>query len=215
MGWTTTPGQSLESLIRERTDRNTHRWIATDGTPMETQVLDHARRGNRLWKIVRYKRGNTEETYIGLDLLSYSRKDGAGYKDMSEGMGPYYYDCPLGFLDRVPEPEHPDWMLEAHARDGKTWRDKVRDHHAGKREARKSPAFIVGQRHLVVTGICGRDGQPLHWCKVLEVPKGRTTLIAEGSDGVRYRIAKRHLCPDPMGAKEVSAAELMPILFPA
>lgn len=54
--------------------------------------------------------------YIGVYVLS--RQGGEwGYKSMDESMGPYYFDCPLKFLDMVPEPE---------SQYAKEWRQKVR-----------------------------------------------------------------------------------------
>ena len=39
--------------------------------------------------------------YIGCDLLKRFGKNDWGYKDMDEGMHPYYYTCPASFLAMV------------------------------------------------------------------------------------------------------------------
>jgi len=50
------------------------------------------------------------------------RKSGLhGYKEMGETMGPFYYSCPLSFLEMVPEPE---------GENVKEWRENVLKYHA-------------------------------------------------------------------------------------
>ena len=64
--------------------------------------------------------------FIRCDLLQGSGNDW-GHKPLEEAMHPYYYSCPLRYLDMAPE----------QCRD---WRDGVRAHHA-RRNARKSVAM--------------------------------------------------------------------------
>lgn len=90
--------------------------------------LAHSVRGKCLWTVWEVKSISVDgnelpvvRRFIGLDLLS---KDGTyGYKDMDESVHPYYYDCPLKFLDMVPEVASQEW------------RDGVRAYHA-KRSAK-------------------------------------------------------------------------------
>lgn len=110
MGWLFTAHQSKADLVRERT------------APWQTEevrgtTLAHCLRGQRLWKVVEIERkaSGARERYIALDLLAY--QGGAwGYKDLCEAEHPYYYSCPLGYLDLAP--------TECAA-----WREGVRAYH--------------------------------------------------------------------------------------
>ena len=51
-----------------------------------------------------------------------------GYKDLDEAMFPYYFSCPLKYLDMVPIEiygGHPEW------------RERVRAYHAHQKELRR------------------------------------------------------------------------------
>lgn len=92
------------------------------------KLLKHSVRGNNLWVLIKHPINDT--TIIGLFLMS--SQDGCwGYKDMAESDGPFYYDCPLSFLDAAPEP---DGFNLNHGGSGRTWRDFVRDYHQSQRE---------------------------------------------------------------------------------
>jgi hypothetical protein len=54
--------------------------------------------GNRLWYVAKDSESGSD--FIGLCLLSKSEGHW-GYKSLSESMGPYYYDCPLKFLEET------------------------------------------------------------------------------------------------------------------
>ena len=116
MGWTflyncPDKSQVIEECVKEQ---STHVCIAKS-------VL-----GNSLWTVWRHKTKLTLE----IVLFRLGKDNGSwGYKDMTEGMGPCYYDCPLSFLNLVPEPTD-----SPHA---KGWREKVREHHA-KEKGRRS-----------------------------------------------------------------------------
>jgi hypothetical protein len=60
------------------------------------QTLDGARAGNTVYLAVRSTDKNTGRSYVfaAVILIRNSRKDGFGYKDQDEGMGPHQYDCP-------------------------------------------------------------------------------------------------------------------------
>lgn len=67
------------------------------------------------------------ERWIGCDLLEYSKRDeGWGYKDMDESMHPYYYSCPLSYLDMVP------------VVGSEEWRQGVREYHQRQRAKRQA-----------------------------------------------------------------------------
>jgi hypothetical protein len=62
------------------------------------------------------------------DLLRYSKSnEGWGYNDLEESMHPYFYSCPLGYLEMVP--------LEVFG-GNEEWRTLVRSHHQRLREKR-------------------------------------------------------------------------------
>lgn len=124
MGWLFTYNSTKQELIRARTAL----W-ETDATCGE--ILAYCVRGNGLWKVVEVedRRTDAKERYIALDRLAYDKGSrGWGYKDLYESEHPYYYDCPLGYLDMVPV-----------ACEG--WRALVRAYHA-----RRSRRFEVGQQ---------------------------------------------------------------------
>lgn len=98
-------------------------------TPQEneqarSEVIAHALRGNVLWSVVRVtakqagmlglKEGEST-TFIRCDLLKGSHGEW-GYKPLDESMHPYYYSCPLSYLELTP------------AR-SEAWREGVRTYH--------------------------------------------------------------------------------------
>ena len=106
-----------------------------EGERAHYQVIAHALRGNVLWSVVRITAkvagifgldAGESTAFIRCDLLQGSGNDW-GHKPLEEAMHPYYYSCPLRYLDMAPE----------QCRD---WRDGVRAHHA-RRNARKSVAM--------------------------------------------------------------------------
>ena len=114
MGWTfSTTTQTKAALIRHRIGPQTSNgrlWT----------VIAHRVTKEHLWKVIEITNpGLPPIRYIGLDLLMKG-PNGYGYKDLDESAGPYAYDCPLSFLAMAPE-QH------------KTWRAKVREHHAFRR----------------------------------------------------------------------------------
>ena len=72
-----------------------------------SKCLKHSVKGNELWTI--WERDGKKS--IVLFLLAKSEGNW-GYKDMDEAMNPYYYKCPLKFLNEVPVVNQ-------------EWRDKV------------------------------------------------------------------------------------------
>lgn len=84
------------------------------------------------------------DRFIGCDLIRcYGRGESRewGYKDMCESMGPYYWSCPLKYLDMAPVANE-------------KWREGVRNWHAEKAKRRKfSPKAdqIVGLRGCIFT----------------------------------------------------------------
>lgn len=133
MGWLyNTYPQSKQDFVKELLQRNFN--------PNYVRLLKHSLRGNQLWTLIQPVKG---DPVIVLFLLG--RDDGCwGYKDMDESMGPYYYDCPIGWFDLAPEPE--GW--KNHNDTGRSWRDLVREHHNARSQRRRSRPK-VGQRVLL------------------------------------------------------------------
>jgi hypothetical protein len=109
--WNTRP-QTKEQFV--------HEIVTSFGN--KTLLLAMYLRGNNFWVLIKPEEGDNE---IGLFRL-YSKDGCWGYKDMSESCGPLYYDCPLSFLDRAPEPNGFNKNL---LDSGRSWRDFVRDYH--------------------------------------------------------------------------------------
>jgi hypothetical protein len=89
--------------------------------------------GNNHWQAIEYINAAGENVrYIALALIRHSREAGGyGYKSMDETSGPYYYNCPLNFLEGLSSPI-------GYAAD---WREKVRAYHA---EKKSRPLFRPG-----------------------------------------------------------------------
>ncbi|EMI1673020.1 hypothetical protein FA278_20355 [Pseudomonas aeruginosa] len=123
MGWLFS-SRTRSELIRDLTQPEDH-------THAHVRVIAHTLRGNVLWSVTEVT-AKTEGVhsdlapgesirYIRCDLLQ--RRDGEwGYKAMDESMAPYYYSCPLRYLDMAKE------LSPA-------WREKVRAHHARRRQS--------------------------------------------------------------------------------
>lgn len=110
MGWLFTVGSTRRELIAERTQD----WQrASNEMLVESNCLAHCFRGGRfsgvlwnVWERTFTKDGlevEPKQRWIQCDLLQYSKSnDGWGYKDMEESMHPFFYSCPLGYLELVP-----------------------------------------------------------------------------------------------------------------
>ena len=139
MGWLFKAGMSRQDLIAEQTKG----WQQTlgVGTVVNLTCLAHCYRGgvfrSVLWSVVErtiVKDGQQDglpQRWIICDLLRYVNGEW-GYKDMEESMHPYFYSCPLKYLELVPLEQY-----GGHAE----WRELVRQYHARiteKRRARKA-----------------------------------------------------------------------------
>lgn len=125
MGWTTSwLWQSRRDVIKELTENSI--WYPNDGRVQRRHTcLAHCVRGGTLWSVWEVINIDLQTSdfkvrrFIGCDLIrNYGKEEGYGYKDMCESMGPCYYDCPLKYLDMVPEVANEEW------------RQAVRDHWA-------------------------------------------------------------------------------------
>lgn len=163
MGWLFTEGQSRADLIH----RLTEPW-SNDGT--DAHCLHHTCVGNVLWTVWEHRHADgSAKRYIGCDLMRTQRSYGWGYKDMAESMHPYYYSCPLKYLELVPPASE-------------AWREGVREYHA-KRSAVRAKA-----RSLSV----GKTVSLAH-CKVPEVTIVSLRPLVGIYNGNRYRIPVKFL----------------------
>ncbi|MDR2128031.1 MAG: hypothetical protein LBP52_03055 [Burkholderiaceae bacterium] len=123
MGWFFS-SQSRSDLI--------HELIQPEETERASvKVIAHALRGNVLWSVVeltakaegvhRHLTPGQSLRYIRCDLLKRSGSEW-GYKPLDESMHPYYYSCPLSYLDLAPQ-------------QSRQWRDGVRAYHARRRKS--------------------------------------------------------------------------------
>lgn len=165
MGWTTSHNwQTRADIIADRV--KTQHWTQGDHEVTDT-VIAHAIRGNCLWKVHERNTGGKIRRYIGLDLIrSYGKEEGYGYKDMDESVHPYYYTCPLKYLDMVPEVSSAEW------------REKVRQYHAI-RSIKLRPGLIVGLTECVV--------------KAVELVEQRKEWVGRARDGRLFKIKRSYL----------------------
>jgi hypothetical protein len=96
------------------------------------KCIKHCFRGNNfsgvLWTVWDIFSHNVEtdkliktDRYIGCDLLGYYKTDKCwGHKALCESSHPFYYSCPLGYLDMVPV-------------SCKEWREKVKQYHSDRK----------------------------------------------------------------------------------
>jgi hypothetical protein len=132
MGWLFTRGLSRKDLIRERTQD----WERASGeVQIKSTCLAHCYRGGiysgvlwAVWERTFVGGEQPTERWITCDLLRYQKDYGWGYKDLDESMFPYFFSCPLKYLDMVPMEQ-----FGGHAE----WRECVKRYHAQQAEKRK------------------------------------------------------------------------------
>lgn len=139
MGWLFKTGYSRHDLIADQTKG----WerIKENGTIVKSTCLAHCYRGGifsgvlwSVWERTFVKDGQQIEPtqrWIICDLLRCVQGEW-GYKSMEESMHPFYYSCPLKYLDLVPIEQ-----FGGHAE----WRELVGQYHVRiteKRRARKA-----------------------------------------------------------------------------
>jgi hypothetical protein len=134
-------------------------------------VLAHRAIGNRLWFLAQTRSGELAgRIWIGLTLID-CRNGQAAVKNMDESCGPYYFDCPLAFLDRADPPVGPY---------AGPWREKVREFHANR--AAKRAAIRAGLR----VSYDGRTYE-LRYCL------GHRGWEVQRDDGLIFRMKARQL----------------------
>jgi hypothetical protein len=172
MGWYYTQGASRADVIRELTPAERK---GEDGAIFRT--LRHCCRGNVLFSLHESVTPDGNSTkWIGVDLMQKSLDGfGWGHKPMDESMGPYYYNCPVAYLDEASEP-----VNETAA----NWRAEVRRVAAEKaKQDAKRPS--VGE----IWSCTGKN------CKRIRITKveGRRIEAVNLTGGGYYRIPKKML----------------------
>lgn len=128
-----------------------------------------ATHGNELWTI--WHNSETNQKLIILFLLA-KRNGNWGYKDMTESMFPYYFQCPLAFLDEVPVANE-------------SWRARVRDYHEGKK---RNKEIVKNLRAGQIVKL--RDSNPSEF-RVIET--GKTMIGISVDNGARYKLVKSRI----------------------
>lgn len=173
MGWYYTYGSKAEDVRKE----------LLESTPAHLNLIGHATTafGRRLWIV--YEQKNDGGRFIMLFLIQ-ERKGEAGYKDIDESMGPYYFDCPLSLLD-LAEPRAEGITGE--------WRTAVRNAHAHVRNQRRLTRHLqVGDQVTLRVGY-RQDSYRL---------ASLNPLLGVGADGRLYRIPKKAI--DTIVTKEAA-----------
>jgi len=157
-------------------------------------VLAHCVKGARLWVLAQVKGGPQAGTrWIALSLIHTQGQDVA-VKRLDESCGPYYYDCPLLYLEMARPPDGP------HAG---PWREKVRAHHAQAAERRRL-------RRQAQPGLRVLYGQATY---ALERPLGRRGwVVTRECDGLSMRMNVRQfaqatrLAPESVASTAATSA---------
>jgi len=122
MGWLFKRDFSRSMLIEHLTK-------PYEGEETSNKTIAHCLRGNVLWSVLEVTskiagvKMDGKVLYVGesvrfivCNLLARESGFGWGYKDMIERMHPFYYTCPLSYLEMVPVA-------------CKEWREQVYKHH--------------------------------------------------------------------------------------
>jgi hypothetical protein len=172
MGWLYTQGQSKEELVRDCVSGGAH--------PTGFNALAHSLRGNQLWVVFENETSTVVEKgfrFIALYLLASEKGYGWGYKSMDESCGPYYFNCPLSYLDMVPEPPKT-------TSSDFDWRANVRKFHETNRMAAgRKKSLKVGDTLRLPEGFSPRE------VKIIMVGKKLRGM----AHGITYRITPKVL----------------------
>jgi hypothetical protein len=105
MGYSTFPGYQKSRLVEKILNDYAH----------DFTLLAHELVGNELWMVCGTVEKGEHVRFIELALLQQF-PEGWGYKPMGELCGPYYYQCPLRFLELTTGPTNPKWRAAVLAR---------------------------------------------------------------------------------------------------
>jgi hypothetical protein len=150
MGWTSfndTPHQSRAEIIRREFTQ-----AATTENQSAWGFEQIAERGAIVYAIMYRDTPNQPRAHFGMVYITERKNGEFSYKDMSEDMGPHYYDMPARMLARLDElAPNPAGPYAAN------WREAVRQRHAkknakakAKREARATLARFISSHFQVI-----------------------------------------------------------------
>ena len=165
MGWTFGQ-QTRRELIAELTPAERR-----DANGRIFRTLKHCCRGNVLYAVHESTPAEgPSRKWIGLYLL---QRDGDlwGYKDMDETMGPYYYHCPLSYLDLADAPAN-EYAAE--------WRAIVRQE-AAKKAAQQAKKPQPGETWGLVN------------CRIPHVRIRSVKPLRGSYQGSTYKLKKKQL----------------------
>ena len=132
------------------------------------EILKSSVTGNHMWSLLQITgKDGKQVRLVTLDLLS-KQGDQWGHKALDESVGPYYYDCPLAYLEHLTEPVNENAAV---------WRAKVRMHWEQRKQLPRPCAGMV----VTVGGTEYRLIRQLH-------RRGWTAALAAGGEFDAYRI---------------------------
>jgi hypothetical protein len=132
MGTTVVTGRGTHTEIDRELMQT---WMREDGTVVTNTDCHLARTAH-----YHIRRENGEPKVIMVTVIHRMPVGKWSYKEMSEDMNPYYYDCPLKLLDICPLPSVGGRALGW----AKEWREQVRQFHARKEQIKNiRPGHII------------------------------------------------------------------------
>jgi len=141
------------------------------------KVIAHTCTGNNLW-VVFERTPEKEKPYrfIALYLMQNGGDGhGWGYKDMDESCGPYFYNCPLSYLE-LATPTH---EISEH---GIEWRENVKRYW----ERKKNAAAMVKGMKQGEEFKSEMSGKTFFFLR----DYSRGYILAENADGKLFRVKK-------------------------
>ena len=148
MGWYGTYNSTLKSTLADLTKKEESERVDESGVKRKVArtTLAHCFRGNinfagTLWSVVQIETYldnvlNSTIVYIQCDLLRYDRRmPGWMNKPMEESCHPYYYNCPLKYLNMAPVANQ-------------EWRNKVMEYH-NQAKLRRQAKKVLGKPFAV------------------------------------------------------------------
>jgi hypothetical protein len=136
------------------------------------EVHAHKSTSSGLYAVMTTPKG---EKFLMCAMIRKESNGGFMIKTMEESMGPCMYDCPLSFLEMLPEAT--GYAVE--------WREKVRAYHESKK-AKKS----IGEGSRVYI-----DGNKEEVFKVGPKYNTRSYIIVSEANGARYKCPKNRMSP--------------------
>ena len=168
MGWYYDYGASKADTIKTVTKD----WDNKNGS--KGRCLAKCLRGNVLWTVFEVTDPDGQpHRHIGCYLLQSYEGDW-GYKPMDESVGPFYYSCPLSYLDMVPVANE-------------DWRESVRKYHSKETDGRN----IVRNLNIGDTVALREGFRPNKFRLVSKKP-----LLGIGPDGRTYKLRTKTIDAD-------------------